>query len=110
MLLSGGIVFADTEQKVTINGSTVGKFVNKITFDGDNVTLVYDDNSSQTEDLSLVNIQLTYSTTGIDVVNFAGKKSTNDRVYNLSGQYVGNSLNGLHKGIYIVNGKKIVIK
>ncbi len=30
------------------------------------------------------------------------------RIYNLSGQYVGNSLNGLPRGIYISNGKKIV--
>lgn len=34
----------------------------------------------------------------------------NSRVYNISGQYVGNSLEGLSKGIYIVNGKKYVVK
>lgn len=34
----------------------------------------------------------------------------NGRVYNLNGQYVGNSLNGLQPGIYIQNGKKIVVK
>lgn len=32
------------------------------------------------------------------------------KVYNMSGQYVGNSLNGLGKGMYIVNGKKFVVK
>lgn len=32
------------------------------------------------------------------------------KVYNVAGQYVGESLNGLTKGLYIVNGKKIVVK
>ncbi|MFC2713144.1 MAG: subtilase, partial [Segatella salivae] len=30
--------------------------------------------------------------------------------YNLNGQYVGTTLNGLSKGVYIVNGKKVVVK
>lgn len=34
----------------------------------------------------------------------------NCKVYNMSGQQVGSSLNGLGKGMYIVNGKKIVVK
>ena len=34
----------------------------------------------------------------------------NVKVYNVAGQYVGESLDGLTKGLYIVNGKKIVIK
>lgn len=32
------------------------------------------------------------------------------KIYNVAGQYVGESLNGLTKGLYIVNGKKIVVK
>ncbi|GAB6975127.1 hypothetical protein JCM15124A_00340 [Prevotella falsenii] len=31
------------------------------------------------------------------------------KVYNLNGQYLGSSINGLPKGLYIVNGRKIVI-
>ena len=31
------------------------------------------------------------------------------KVYNLNGQYLGNSLNGLPKGLYIVNGRKVII-
>ena len=34
----------------------------------------------------------------------------NKGIYSLSGQYMGNSVDGLQKGIYIVNGKKMVIK
>lgn len=36
--------------------------------------------------------------------------SADSKVYNLSGQYVGNSREGLGKGMYIVNGKKFVVK
>lgn len=32
------------------------------------------------------------------------------KVYNLNGQYVGNTLDGLAKGLYIMNGKKYVVK
>ena len=31
-------------------------------------------------------------------------------VFNMNGQFMGNSVDGLQKGIYIVNGKKMVIK
>jgi len=31
-------------------------------------------------------------------------------VYNLNGQAIGNGYKDLNKGIYIVNGKKIVVK
>ena len=32
------------------------------------------------------------------------------KVYNLNGQYVGNTLDGLAKGLYIINGKKYIVK
>lgn len=49
------------------------------------------------------------TTTGIEDLVVDGVKA-NGRVYNLNGQYVGNSLNGLQPGIYIQNGKKVVVK
>ena len=45
-------------------------------------------------------------TTGIN--NIKTNATVNGKVYNLNGQYVGNSLNGLKKGIYVVNGKKVI--
>jgi hypothetical protein len=38
------------------------------------------------------------------------KDMNNVKVYNINGQLVGTSLNGLSKGLYIVNGKKYVVK
>lgn len=49
------------------------------------------------------------TTTGIEDLVVDGVKA-NGRVYNLNGQYVGNSLNGLQPGFYIQNGKKVVVK
>ena len=54
-------------------------------------------------------------TTGIeDIHTEAVRQNTtaNNRIYSLSGQMVkeGTSLEGLSRGIYIVNGKKIVVK
>ena len=45
-------------------------------------------------------------TTGIN--NIETEATVNGKVYNLNGQYVDNSLNGLKKGIYVVNGKKVI--
>ena len=47
------------------------------------------------------------SVTGIDGI-MIDPQSGNEKVYNMSGQYVGNSLDELPQGIYIVNGKKVV--
>lgn len=46
---------------------------------------------------------------GIENINGATAQA-NGKVYTLAGQYVGNSTKGLMKGIYVVNGKKIVVK
>lgn len=109
--LSGSVACADTGQTVRVNGSIIDKFVTELTFSGDNVTMTFSD-GTQTEDMSLVTIDLTYNddtTTG--VYEFGGKKTQDNlRVYNLNGQYVGNSLEGLAKGVYLVNGKKVVKK
>ena len=48
--------------------------------------------------------------TSIDNISIDGMKLKNNQVYNLNGQLVGNSLNGLAKGIYLMNGKKYVVK
>lgn len=54
-------------------------------------------------------------TTGIHEIGFntnANTETNNQKIYNLNGQVVkeGNNLNGLGKGLYIVNGKKYIVK
>ena len=52
----------------------------------------------------------TLTPTAISTVTRDALITPEQRVYNLKGQYVGNGRNALGKGIYIVNGKKVVIK
>lgn len=48
--------------------------------------------------------------TAIDRLDGGDIVPTDGKVYNMAGQYVGNNLNALGSGLYIVNGKKIVVK
>ncbi len=113
-MLSGGYACADTEQTVYVNGAPVEGFVTELTFSGDNVIMMFDDATSLTEDMSLVKIDLAYSDddtpTGISEVGAGSETNTVKRVYTLGGQYVGTSTEGLPAGLYIVNGKKQLIK
>ena len=47
--------------------------------------------------------------TGIKQVS-VDKQINDNRIYTIDGRYIGTNLNSLQRGIYIVNGKKIVIK
>ena len=58
----------------------------------------FDDSEYVNEDVTAVN--------GLPV----GAKVADGKVYNMNGQCVGNSLEGLSKGLYIMNGKKVIIK
>lgn len=112
LLLAGMLstaVFAGSKQTIKIDGQIIEKTVSEITFDGDNVVLQYADNTSDQADMSLVTLSFTYQTTGISQVEDI-KKALRGKFYNLQGQYVGSSLQGLSKGVYIINGKKVIIK
>lgn len=110
-LLSGSVAFADTEQTVTVNGTPLSDFVTELTFSGDNVTMTFDNGSSQTEDMSLVNITFNYTDTGTGITEIETENPNKvNRVYTISGQYVGTSTEGLPQGMYIVNGKKVIVK
>ena len=112
LLLAGMLstaVFADSKQTVKIDGQVIEKTISEITFDGDNVVLHYADNSPDQADMSLVTLSFSYTTTGISQVEGI-KKALQGKVYNLQGQCVGSSLQGLSKGVYIINGKKVIIK
>lgn len=57
---------------------------------------------------SKMGINIDGETTSISTLNTAD--AINGKVYNLNGQYVGNNVKTLQKGIYVVNGKKIIVK
>jgi hypothetical protein len=45
----------------------------------------------------------------IDMLNGEPQMNGNSKVYSLSGQYMGTTINGLSKGVYIVGGRKVVV-
>ena len=101
------LAMADGGQKVTIGGRTVEKNVTRIEFRGDNVILTYDDASTQTADMSEVEIQFD-NATGINSVQVQPKQAytPGKPTYSLAGQRVKN----LSKGIYVQDGKKVIVK
>ena len=94
-------------QQVTVNGQTVAKNVKTITFDGDNAKLVFSDNSDMTADMESVAIHFTYNTSGISAPTKTTAKG--EQVYNLKGQRVKNGTQSLSKGIYVIDGRKMVV-
>lgn len=102
---------ADDVQTVTIGGTTVNKTVTQITFSGDDVVLHFSDGTSQSADMDEnINIAFELPASYIEAINAQHSTLNAHCVYNLRGQYMGESTDGLPAGIYIVNGKKIVVK
>lgn len=64
---------------------------------------------SASTDIQALRAVIDGTTTGIDDLNIDTVKA-DGRVYNLNGQCVGYSLEGLKAGIYIQNGKKVIKK
>ena len=81
----------------------------KVTFDGDNVILHFKDGSTtQTKDMETIVIDMSNATAIETVRQVEALKGKG--VYNLRGQYVGQGVEGLQKGLYIIDGKKVIIK
>lgn len=97
---------ADDVQKIDVSK------VSKITFEGDNVVITYN-NGTATTTADMATVVLDFSSaTGIEerVVLLEKEGLEGKVVYNLNGQQVGNSAVRLAKGVYIINGKKVIVK
>lgn len=103
-------VNADNGQTVYIGGSAVDKYATQLTFDGNNVVLTFEDGTTQTADMATVSINLTYNSDPSGIENVINDCKTEGMVFSISGQYLGNSTEKLSKGLYIIDGKKVVIK
>ena len=81
----------------------------KIAFEGDKVILHYKNGTTVTvDDMETVVIDLSKATDIETVRQVEALKGKG--VYNLQGQYLGTGVEGLKKGLYIVDGKKVIIK
>lgn len=59
-------------------------------------------------DAKTIMLNIAGTLVGIDEV--VTENVDNGKIYNLNGQYVGNNADSLSKGLYIKNGKKVIIK
>jgi translation elongation factor P/translation initiation factor 5A len=86
--------------------------ISKITFSGDQVTVVYNDGTETlVADMATVTIDFSNATSveeRLAAVKQAGLEGL--AVYNLNGQLVGKSVANLPKGVYIIGKKKVIIK
>ena len=78
----------------TYNGETMGKSITDITNDTEK---------------GIVSFKFMGGGEPVDGINeVTVNKTTDSRVYSISGTYMGNDINSLPKGIYIRNGKKVI--
>lgn len=63
----------------------------------------------QGTNLAALRANIDGATTAIDELTTVVEQPTDNRIYNLQGQFVGTSFEGLH-GVYVQNGKKVLVK
>ena len=63
----------------------------------------------QGTNLAVLRANIDGATTAIDELTTVVEQPTDNRIYNLQGQFVGTSFEGLH-GVYVQNGKKVLVK
>ncbi len=103
---------ADSEVSVSIGGGEPQSGLLSVALDGDEALLTFADNSQATADIAAVAITIVYDdkSTGIDTVYAKTGGVATGKVYGLDGRYLGTTTCGLSKGVYVVNGKKTVVK
>ena len=108
LLLLCIVAFADNEPKNTIDGTKV----QKITFNGDKMTVKYNNGTADaTYDMADVIISFDSTTSIEERISIARKAGLEGKkIYTVKGQFVGNSVARLQPGVYVVDGKKILVK
>ena len=100
-------------QTLMINQEKIDRTVSEICIDGNNAVLTFTDGTTMTADMRFVTLTMNYDeATGISLTPDPSPKGEGS-VYDLQGRQIvnGKLSNGqLPKGVYIVNGKKVVIK
>lgn len=104
--------WGDNKQTVTVNGTTQSQAVKRITFNGDEIVLVFADNTQKTVEMTAVKIDFVYDNVENSVFYQMETPKVKEQtgVYNLNGQSVSGTREKLPKGIYIVDGRKGVVK
>lgn len=84
----------------------------QITFNGDNVTILYNDGTaSESFDMEEITLDFTVLTSIEERLQLSKKMGLEGKqVYDLKGRRHGKSAATLKKGIYVIGGKKVIIK
>ncbi len=109
LAVSASAYAQDVKQVVTINGTANGKAVQTITFSGDNVNLVYTDNSTETLDMEAVVITFSDEATAI-TVSSVSENGEAKKIYDINGRQVRSTLDALPQGVYIVKSANKSVK
>lgn len=109
------IIGANPHQEIVeqeVIGSNSGEKGNlSLTFTPEDDSYTANNGTSEARLTTVFGDDMNAGTTGIDgIADNTVDTSSSSTVYTLNGQAVGSTLNGLAKGIYILNGKKYVIK
>jgi lipopolysaccharide export LptBFGC system permease protein LptF len=104
--------WGDNKQTVTVNGTKQSQAVKRITFNGDEIVLVFADNTQKTVEMTAVKIDFVYDNlaNSVSYQMETPKVKEQTGIYNLNGQSVSDTREKLPKGIYIVDGRKEVVK
>lgn len=108
LLLLCTVAFAGNEPKTTLDGSKI----QKITFNGDEMNVKYNDGTADAT-FDMAEVVITFSNAmsiqeRVTIARNAGLEGK--KIYTLKGVYMGKSVANLQPGLYIVDGKKILIK
>lgn len=109
LAVSASAYAQDVKQVVTINGTANEKTVQTITFEGDNVSLLYTDGTSETADMEAVVITFSDEATAITVSSVA-ENGEAKKIYDINGRQVRSTLDALPQGVYIVKSANKSVK
>lgn len=99
----------ENKQVVKINGVANDKAVQTITFEGDNVNLLYTDGTSEIVDMEAVVISFENDATAITISSVA-ENGEAKKIYDINGRQVRSTLDALPQGVYIVKSANKTVK
>lgn len=99
----------ENKQVVKINGVANDKAVQTITFEGDNINLLYTDGTSEIVDMEAVVISFENDATAITISSVA-ENGEAKKIYDINGRQVRSTLDALPQGVYIVKSANKTVK
>lgn len=97
-----------TRKKLTSDSTPAATVYNRNTDGSYNMNKSVTDITRKLDGTISFNFSLDKDPTGISGITIDSQNKGDGRIYSLDGRYLGKDMNALQKGIYIINGKKII--